>query len=134
MVHFIILLDEFSDTGEDIVSSDGNCIPHCKLPHLCAYSIPLKLVHMVTFILIVVYYRNLSPLLSSVILMLWFAIPNDDLYAMLYCYLCHHIVTALIHSCYVLSLYFGLMITDCFQQFIKLTIIIILLMIKCLLK
>ena len=62
-----------------MVSSDGNCIlsPIASYPTsvLTAY-IPLQLVHMVTFILIVVYYRNLSPLLR----MLWFAIPNDDLY------------------------------------------------------
>ena len=144
MVCFIILLDEFSGAGEDTVSSDGHCIlpPIISYPtfiHLNGYSIPWRLVQVVTFVLIVVHYKNLRTLVGSATdapgvngepkVTLLFNLTVLMMISMICStFLCTIMITGLSHS-YVVSLYLDLMITliGVIQQFIiaiKLTMLL----------
>ena len=72
MVGFIALLDIFSGAGGDTISSDGHCIlppvtSYNSLIYLHGYSLPSALVQFVTFILIVLHYKNLyDPLTGNI--------------------------------------------------------------------
>ena len=70
MMGFIILFDIFSGAGKDTVSSNGHCIfplvtGYNTFTHLYGYCVPWKLVQLVTFILIVVHYKNLYDTLEG---------------------------------------------------------------------
>ena len=142
MICFVILLDEFSCVGEDTISSDGHCIlpPVVSYPtfiHFYGYSIPWKVVQVVTVILIVIHYKShialvsagdapsvkgepKVPLLSGLASLMMISTLCSNI-------LCVIIVTGL--SSYVVSLYFDLMVTliDLIQQSIiamKLTMLL----------
>ena len=72
MICFIALLDIFSGSGHDTVSSDGHCIippvtSYSTLTHLYGYSFPSALVQIIAFILIVIHYKHLyNPLTGSI--------------------------------------------------------------------
>ena len=143
MICFVILLDGFSGMGENTVSSDGHCIrpPVVSYPtfiHLYGYSIPWKVVQVITSILIIVHYRNLSSLVGNAgdapsvkgepKVTLLFGLASLMMISTLCSNtLCVIIVTGL--SSYVVSLYFDLMVTliDLIQQSIiamKLTMLL----------
>ena len=147
MISFIILLDEYSGAGENMVSSDGHCIlpPVTSYPtfiHLYGYTVPWRLAQVVTFISIAIHYKNLYSRVGSAadppgvngepkvtllfgltLLMMISMICSTTLYAIM--------ITGLSHL-YVVSLYFDLMITliGVIQQFIIAVKITMLLKIK----
>ena len=124
MICFVILLDEFSGVGEDTISSDGHCIlppvvSYQTFIHFYGYSIPWKVVQVVTVILTVIHYKSHIALVSAGDAPSVKGEPKVPLLSglaslMMISTLCSNILCVIIVSglsSYVVSLYFDLMIT-----------------------